>query len=210
MPLKVERASPAGGDSFVIWYSGVGGLGPADRGVMAGLATRGLPTVGVDSALYFTRRRSPQTAAADLASLIERYGGAWGRPGVVLVGYSFGGAALPLIIPELPAQDRARIRLVVLIAPSEKGELVMRPWTLFDIFQPSATPLGAEAAGLEGLPSLCIADPHDGSADCAALPAARQVAVSGGHRLQGSYDVVAGAIADAALPGRLLPAENPR
>lgn len=203
MPLKADPAAGTG-DSFVIWYSGVGGLGATDRGVMARLAAGGLPVAGVDSAVYFTRRRSPQTAAADLASLIGRYGAAWSRPGVVLVGYSFGGAALPLIIPQLPPEVRARIRLMVLIAPSREGELVMRPWTLFDIFQPGATPLAAEAAALEGLPSLCIADPHDDSADCAALPAARQVAASGGHRLRGAWDVAAEAIlssARAATPG---------
>src|SRR5581483_948610 len=150
------------------------------------------------------------TAAADLAALIRRYGAAWDRQGVVLVGYSFGGAALPLIIPELPPELKARIRLVVLIAPSPRSELVMRPWTLFDVFQPGAPPLEAEAAALRGLPSLCIADPHDDSADCAAISSAARIAVGGGHRLKGSYDAVAQAIASSVGRGGLLPAPNPR
>jgi type IV secretory pathway VirJ component len=197
MPLHLYAPTAPGG-ALVVWYSGVGGWGATDAGVARGLEAAGLPVVGVDSVRYFAHRRSPQTAAADLAALIDRYGAAWRREGVVLVGYSFGGAALPLILPQLPTQARARVRLVVLIAPSPRSELVMRPWTLFDVFQPDAPPLRGEARALAGLRSLCIADPDDHSADCAALPGTPATAVSGGHRLKGSLDAVARAIASAA------------
>jgi type IV secretory pathway VirJ component len=198
MPLVVGQAPQSEGRNFVVWYSGVGGWGPADRGIAARIEAQGLPVVGVDSVRYFSRRKSPQTAAADLSALIERYSAAWSRPGVVLVGYSFGGAALPLILPALTPQARARIRLVVLIAPSPRGELVMRPWTLFDIFQPDAPLVADEAYRLKGIRSLCIADPHDDTADCTALAGAHKVKVGGGHILKGSYDTVADAIVAAA------------
>jgi type IV secretory pathway VirJ component len=209
MPLTVSPAPSDAGQRFVVWY-GVGGWGPADRALAGRLQAMGLPVVGVDSVRYFARRKSPQTAAADLAALIDRYSASWKRPEVVLVGFSFGGAALPLILPELPQEARAKVRLVVLISPSPRCELVMRPWTLFDIFQPSAPPLADEAVELNGVRSLCIADPHDASADCAALPDTPSLEVGGGHLLKGSYDRAARAIGDAAGAGPLLRAENPR
>ena len=200
MPLTAAPDPAAPGDSFVIWYSGVGGWGPADRAVASRLDAMGLPVVGVDSVRYFSRRRSPRTAAADLAALIEGYSAKWGRAGVVVVGYSFGGAAVPQIIPQLAPDVRSRVRLVVLIAPSPRSELVMRPWTLFDIFQPSARALAGETAGLDPRRTLCIADPHDRSAACGAVAGAQQLQISGGHGLKGSYDAVANAIAAAAKP----------
>ncbi len=200
LPIAVVPAPAATGDSFVVWYSGVGGWGPADRTVAARLAARGLPVVGVDSARYFSSLRSPEQAAADLGALIDRYGALWNRPNVVLVGYSFGGAAAPLILPQLAPEARAHIRLVVLIAPSRKGQLVMRPWTLLEIFNPGARPLTEEASALASVHSLCIADPHDEVAFCRSVPGAAQVQISGGHLLKGSYDVVADAIAAAAKP----------
>jgi type IV secretory pathway VirJ component len=198
MPLAVDPAPAAPGEAFVIWYSGVGGWGPTDRAIAARLDARGLPDVGVDSTRYFANRRSPQTAAADLAALIGRYGEQWGRSKVVLVGYSFGGAALPLMVPQLPPPVRAQVRLVVLLAPSPRCELVMRPWTLFDIFQPSAEPLAEAAAGLDGTKVLCIADPRDKTADCADVTGAARMQASGGHGFRGAYDAAADAIAAAA------------
>ena len=206
MPLTLAPAAAAPGGSLVIWYSGVGGWGPADREVASRLEALGLPVVGVDSVRYFTRRRSPQTAAADLAALIERYGRQWGRSGVVVAGYSFGGAAVPQIVPQLPPDVRAKVRLVVLIAPSPRSELVMRPWTLFDVFQPAATPLAEEVAALDPLRTLCIADPRDRSADCGDVKGALELKVSGGHGLKGSYGAVAEAIAAAVV----APVGNPR
>jgi type IV secretory pathway VirJ component len=205
MPLTLYPPAddpPGLNGDFVVWYSGVGGWGGTDIDIARRLQGLGLPVVGVASVSYFAHRRSPETAGADLAALIERYGERWGRSGVVLVGYSFGGAALPLIYPQLPQAARAKVRLVVLIAPSPRGELVMRPWTLFDIFQPSAPSLADEARQLKGQPTLCIVDPRDKTADCEALPGTSVVQVTGGHVLKGSREAVARAIASAATGPR--------
>jgi type IV secretory pathway VirJ component len=202
LPLRFDDTPSKPGDDFVVWLTGVGGWGPADRAVTSDLGALGLRVVGLDCTGYFAHRRTPQEAAADLAALIDAYESKWGRPGVVLVGYSFGGAALPLILPDLPPEVRAHIRLVVLIAPSRKSQLVMRPWTALEMFQPGATPLSEEAGALDGLRSLCICDPKDPVAFCRSLPKAPEVEVRGGHLLRGSREAVAQAIAtaDEALP----------
>ncbi len=198
LPLVVEQTLPTSGDAFVVWYSGDVGWGRADSAMAPRLATRGLPVVGVNSLHYFWRRRSPEAAAADLEAVIETYSQKWGRSSVVLAGYSFGGAALPLIIPHLSPKTRARVRLFVLLAPSGKGELVMRPWTWLEISGFGARRLADEMARMGPIPSLCISDPHDSVAACDVLAGTPVVSVSGGHRFNGAYEAVADAIAAAA------------
>jgi len=195
LPLVVDEAAPAPGDAFVVWYSGDVGWGQADSALAPRLAARGLPVVGVDSMHYFWRRRSPEAAAEDLEAVIQTYARKWGRRDVVLVGYSFGGAALPLIIPHLSPEARARVRRLVLLAPSRKGELVLRPWTWLEISGFGAPRLADEMAQMGPMPTLCISDPHDGVAACGALKGTPVVNVSGGHRFNGAYDAVADAIA---------------
>ena len=198
LPLVVDGSAPPPGDSFVVWYSGDVGWGRADRAIASRLAARNLPVVGVDSLHYFWRRRSPEAAAEDLEAVIDTYAERWGRQNVVLVGYSFGGAAIPLIVPRLSPEARARLRRVVLLAPSRKGELVLRPWTLLEISGFGAQRLADEMKQMEqagSIPVLCISDPHDGVAACDVLAGTPVVNVTGGHRFNGASDAVADAIA---------------
>jgi type IV secretory pathway VirJ component len=200
--LKADDTAPAPGDSFIVWYSGDGGLGRVERALAPRLASRGLPVVGVDSVRYFWRKRSPEAAAADLAAVIEAYATRWGRSRVIVAGYSFGAAAAPLIIARLPPQTRARVKLLVLAAPSPKGELTMGPWTWLEIPGVGATTMGEELDALGALPVLCMVDPKDRVARCPSHAGVEAIPVSGGHRLKGSYDVMAEAIAAAAAKAK--------
>src|ERR1700722_16635195 len=106
LPLVEVPASAADGDTFVVLYSGDSGWTGTPQGFSTALAEAGEPVVGIDALRYFLRPHSPQAAAADLAAVIEHYAAAWSRPRVILVGYSFGADSLPLIVEQLPAEER--------------------------------------------------------------------------------------------------------
>ena len=198
-PIEV-RGQGVEGDTFVVAYSGDGGWGPADRGVSRRLALAGVPTVGVDSIRYFWTRRSADAAGADLGKTIEHYARAWNKSRVILIGYSFGAGAMPVAAAHLPAETRARVRLMALLAPGPKGELVLRPRSWFDRYGPSAQPLAPLLASLSDIPTLCVYGALDHMAACARLPAEhmRLARVKGGHHYFGQYAAVADAIMAAA------------
>ena len=117
-------------------------MGGDDPGICRRLAAAGEPVVGVDALRYFfLRRRSPEAAAADLALIIDHYAAAWGRPKVILAGYSFGADGLPLIVEQLPPQARARVRLVALVSPTARADMLFDGLSWFDLTLPGARPL---------------------------------------------------------------------
>ena len=205
LPLALVPAAPAG-DTFTVFYSGDNGWAAQVRGVASRLAADGAPVVGVSAVRYFLRRKTPDQAAADLALIIDHFGRAWGRPRVILVGYSFGADALPLIAERLPASVLSRVRLMVLISPSDHGDLAFRGVSWFDWRWPGAKPLKPALRVLAEIPMICIHAEHDPRAACDRFPAdvIRPIGLPGGHRYDGRLEVVGDVIADSAglLPAR--------
>ena len=178
----------------MVFYSGDGGWARADRGLTQRLAARGARVVGVDALHYFWSPRTPESAAADLADIIDRY--QTGPGGVVLMGYSFGASALPLIAPHLPPAERAQVRLMVMIAPTARGELVMRPQSWLNIPDRSAREVAPLLRLLSGVKVLCVYGDRDRLAACPTLTlSAAELRLHGGHHLFGQED----AIVDATL-----------
>jgi type IV secretory pathway VirJ component len=200
MPLVEVPALAATGDTLVIFYSGDSGWSPAPRDISAAFAKAGLPVVGVNSMRYYWRRRSVDEAAGDLADLIEHYALAWARPRVVLVGYSFGADALPLLLERLPAPTRTRVRAMALVSPADRAHLAFRFASWFDIPLPGGYPLAPALSDDQPTPALCIQGAHDRRAACRSFPpAATQVVVlPGGHHFYGERDNVAALILTAA------------
>ncbi len=200
LPLTLAPAG-GGGDTLSVFYSGDGGWAAADRGVADSFVRAGIPVVGVNSLSYFLTRKTPDGAAADLALVLRHYMAQWGKSRIVLGGYSFGAGALPLIVPKLPADLRARIRLIALVDPEKAAELKFQPGDWLNLAAADAAPIGPALAGLRGLPLVCIYGEAERGAACASLPPGlgRAVPVPGGHHYGGDYGVVGRAIL-ASLP----------
>ena len=200
LPLTIAQA-PTGGDTLTVFYSGDGGWAAADRGVADSFVRAGIPVVGVHSLSYFLTRKTPDGAAADLALVLRHYMAEWGKSRIVLGGYSFGAGALPLIVPKLPADLRARIRLVALVDPEKAAELQFQPGDWLNLPASGAAPIGPALAGLRGLPLVCVYGEAEHGAACARLPPGlgRAIPVPGGHHYGGDYAVVGRAIL-ASLP----------
>ncbi|WP_377288910.1 virulence factor family protein [Rhizobium sp. SG2393] len=124
LPLSILEAKPTM-DTMAIIYSGDGGWRDLDREVGGALQDRGIPVVGVDSLRYFWSERKPQETADDLTRIIDTYRKHWRVKNVLLIGYSFGADVLPATYNLLPADDKAHVVQLSLLAFSKEVDYVI-------------------------------------------------------------------------------------
>ena len=187
LSLRVTPAAPSApvtGDSFVVLYSGDAGWSGGTQDIANDLAAVGIPVVGFDSLHYFWKTRTPAQAAAELDELIAHFGALWGKSRVVLSGYSFGASALPLIARELDPRSQTKVRAVIMIAPRDYVEMVVRPNSWIDIKGPSAQPLSPILASKSWPKLICIYGLKDRIAACPhiTLPGMETDSLPVGHR----------------------------
>jgi type IV secretory pathway VirJ component len=187
------------GDTLAVIYSGDGGWAAIDRGMTDGLVRAGVPVVGYSSLRYFAPGRTAQGAADDLAVALRQYMTRWGKRRVVLIGYSFGADALPVIAPRLPADLRARVRLMALVGLEPQGELKVHPGSWLNRAGPDAYATAPAVAALKGAPMVCIYGSREAHSVCPTLPPAliRRVELKGGHHFDRDYGAISGAILQA-------------
>lgn len=198
LPL-IEAPSRRAGSALAVFYSGDGGWAKAAAAIAGGLAEGGAPTVGVDSLRYFWPGRTPAEAASDLAAIVDRYRAVWGRDQVVLVGYSFGADALPVIWPKLPARTRSHVKAVVLIGASASAEMVVRPRSWLDLKAADAIPIKPLLAQMTDVRTACVYGASDKVTACPTiLPPSQLATLPGGHHFNGDYRAVDEAVLKAA------------
>jgi type IV secretory pathway VirJ component len=183
-----------------VFYSGDGGWAALDQGVTQYLADNGVPTVGFNSLTYFTPKRSPAGAAADLAQALREYERLWGRSKVTLIGYSFGADALPAIIPQLPADLRSHIGRLVLIGAGANGDLQFHPTSWLNIATPDSYPVRPAIAALAGMKITCVYGDKEKADICASLPDSEVVKVrlAGDHHFNRDYAALGEAVLKAS------------
>src|ERR1700760_2941365 len=98
LPLVEVPATQGTSDTLVVFVSGDGGWAFIDKEISKVLAANGMPTAGLNALQYFWKKRTPDEASRDLATIITRYLGAWHKSRVLLVGYSRGADALPAMV----------------------------------------------------------------------------------------------------------------
>ena len=195
LPLIEIPATRGGSDSFVVFVSGDGGWAKIDKSISAILASNGMPVVGVNSLQYFWTKRTPDSAARDLQSIIETHLGA--RKSVVLVGYSRGADVLPAMIARMPQETQSKIRLLVLLAPSPRVEFEfhvadwMRDTKRGMLVKPELERVKAK--------TLCVWGEDDRDSLCTrlALPNVQVVTLRGSHHFEGDYAQLAKIILEA-------------
>lgn len=187
MPVIALPAKPAH-DAMAIILSGDGGWRDLDMSVGAALQADGVPVVGVDSLHYFWTAKTPEQTAQDLARLIDTYSAQWGVNNVLLAGYSFGADVLPATYLALPAEARAKVRLVSLMGFERSGDwqITVEGW------------LGSHSgAAVPTLPALermpphlvqCIFGAEEDDTGCTdPAPQMARVKLDGGHHFDGDY-----------------------
>jgi type IV secretory pathway VirJ component len=197
-PIAVPSDRP--GDSLAVLYSGDGGWGSLDQKVARRLADNGVPTIGVNSLAYFRTDRTPDSVAADLAASLRAYERRWDRSRVVLIGYSFGAAALPAIIPRLPDDVRAQISRVVLIGAGPDGDLRFHPISWLNLAAQDSFPVAPAIAALKDVKVTCVYGDKEHHDICPDLPDDRiaKIRLPGGHHFNGDYATLGEAVLRAS------------
>lgn len=199
-----KAGDSAGADTLAIFWSGDGGWRDIDREIGQELARSGMPVVGVDSLRYFWREQRPEAIAHDLDRIISHYTAKWGRPKVLLIGYSFGADMLPFAINQLPERSRAHIRLVSLLGFAKKADFEVGIAGWLGVESSDAEDTLAEITKLPPIPLQCVYGTEEDDTGCTApeLNRASKLRMNGGHHFDGDYKEVASAILDAAGAAR--------
>jgi type IV secretory pathway VirJ component len=150
--------------------------------VMQRLAADGVPVVGVNSATYFRKRRTPEEISAMLSDVIS-HALAFGRAQrIVLIGQSFGADMLQAGLPGLGNGMRARVKSVALISPTTSVFFQISPLEMLDHTTPDAAGMTSGRL-LTWVPTICVYGRQDTSSLCPQLAQANVVRIPlpGGH-----------------------------
>jgi type IV secretory pathway VirJ component len=185
---EVPVAPSARTDTLAIILTGDGGWASLDKSLAAGLAARGVPSVGWSSLRYYWTPRTPNSAAADLARIIGHYMSEWRAKRVILVGYSFGADVLPFLVNRLPAALQSSVRSVALLGLSETAdfEFHLSDWIGHGGASQYRTVPEAERLTV---PVLCVRGADEDDSACRTLKGAHitSLEVGHGHHFSGDY-----------------------
>ena len=199
-PLPLIDVPPSRGssDTLVVFVSGDGGWAKIDKSISGVLANEGMPVVGLNSLQYFWTKRTPEVAAHDLGTIIDSSLARWKKQNVILVGYSRGADVLPAMVARLTPEQRSKIRLLTLLAPSPRVEFEFH---VVDWMHDSkkGLPVGPELAKLTSMKTLCVWGDDDTDSLCRglALPHVKVVTLHGSHHFDGDYAKLARIILEA-------------
>jgi type IV secretory pathway VirJ component len=185
---EVPVAPSSRTDTMAIILTGDGGWASLDKSLAAGLAARGIPSVGWSSLQYYWRPRTPDGAAADLAHIIEHYTSEWGSKRVILVGYSFGADVLPFLVNRLPASLQSHVRSVALLGLSQTADFEFHLSDWIGHGRASQYRTVPEAERLT-VPVLCVRGAGEDDSACGTLKGAHITSreVGNGHHFSGDY-----------------------
>ncbi|HYK88358.1 MAG TPA: AcvB/VirJ family lysyl-phosphatidylglycerol hydrolase [Acidobacteriota bacterium] len=194
LPLVEIPASGPSGDALAVVISGDGGWAGIDRGIGQTLAVSGISVVGLNSLQYFWKRRTPESAAADLKRILMHYLAAWNKRTAILIGYSMGADVLPFMTARLPADLLSRVRLVALLGLSATVDFEFHFAAWFGkASRMTDLRVAPEVEKLKGLKILCIYGIEEVDSLCRGLPAGlvQPIAMKDGHHFGGDYKSVA-------------------
>lgn len=113
---------------MIFYLSGDGGFNKFSNALCENLNHRGYDVIALNCREYFWHKRTPASAAIDIANfLTQKFNG---RPNqqLVLIGYSFGADVLPFIVTLLPNTIRGKISTLCLMASSGSTDFEIH-WT---------------------------------------------------------------------------------
>ncbi len=173
LPLRPFAAEvPASFMAVVL--TGENGWVGIDRNVTQTLLDRGIPVVGFDTPTYLKVKRTPEQMGADLERVVRFYLDSWAADSVLLIGDARGASTLAVMAARLPADLRAKVKLVGLLEPG---------------LQLESMPVLPEATRLTGLDVVCVYGKKESNTLCPQLPPAlgSVIITDGGHHLDKDY-----------------------
>lgn len=202
LPLRpLPAPADSAGRAFAIVLTGDGPAGGVGRAVARDLSNAGVPSVVWHSLRYWWSPRTPEESARDLDAAIRHYSAEWGRERVVLVGYSMGADALPFLVNRLPADTRARIGGVALLALAHDAVFEFRVEQWWGTSSAPRRATRPEVERMGDLSVLCVWGRGDDKAACPRFGTApvRVVELAGGHHFEGDRARLLRVVRDLAL-----------
>jgi type IV secretory pathway VirJ component len=193
LPLIEVPATKGTSDTLVVFVSGDGGWAKIDKSMAKILAENGMPVVGLNALQYFWTKRTPDSAARDLQSIVEKYLTTWKKERVLFVGYSRGADVLPFMINRLPAELRSKTRLIALLGPSPKVEFEFHVGDWMRTSSQSGYRVKPEVDRLSSQNIVCLFGEDDKDSLCPIVsgPRIKTVMLKGAHHFDGGYEKLA-------------------
>lgn len=116
LPIKCWEGSAS--KELVFYITGDGGLNKFSTALSTFINQQGYNICVLDARSYFWSRKTPQKAAADIASVITGKLPPGGGYRFSIAGYSFGADVLPFIVNNLPVSLKSQLKSVTLLSPS--------------------------------------------------------------------------------------------
>jgi len=200
LPLVEVPAEKPGSRLMAVLVTGDGGWAGLDQQVARQLAAQGICVVGLSSLKYFWTPRTPDSAAQDLARILEHYLAAWHKEKTLLIGYSLGADVLPFMAARLSSDLREHISQMALLAPGRQTafEFHLSDWVGGG--QARQYPIRPEIDKLAALPILCFHGEEENDSLCRDRlpPNVTVIPMAGAHHLGGSYQAIVEKILAAA------------
>ncbi len=193
LPLVEFPVSDTSEEFLAVHISGDGGYGVTDKGISNGLASKGIPVIGLNSLKYFWKRRTPEETSKDLERILRYYLNSWKKKKVVLIGYSLGADVLAFMVNRLPEELRSKIQLAVLLGPSHEVDFEFHLTNWVGGSQgKKALPVKPEVEKLKGMKILCFYGEGDKDTICPELDTSLATVIpeKGGHRVRSNYDPI--------------------
>jgi len=171
------------------------GMGPQ---VAKRLRADGIPVVGVNSLTAFRRTRTPAEVQAMVTDVVTHALAFGHADRLILIGQSFGADMLHVGLTTLPADLRAKVKLVALVVPGATVQFRASPSDILTMHIPTTDALPT-ARLLDWSPVLCIHGAKEADSLCPRLtgPRIRMVALPGGHELRRDAGAVHAVLIDA-------------
>ncbi len=200
--VRVPATAVPGADRsrlVAVYLSGdVGYKAGVGREIGNRLAEDGIPVLAINSLGYFRNHRSLAEVTALTGDAIEKALAFGHADKVVLIGHSLGADALQAGLPGLAPIQRAKLRAVVLIVPTDALYLRISPNEMLGWGTPDGETLPT-LRQLDWAPFTCIYGMAEPASPCPLLsgPNVHRVGLAGGHALNWDKDAVHAAVLKA-------------
>jgi len=199
LPLIEIPAQAPGKPWLAIHLTGDGGWGVTDKGISRELSRQGIFVAALNSLKYFWTRRTPDEAAHDLERILRHFLASRQDQSAVLIGYSFGADVLPFMVNRLSADMRSRVRLIVLLGPSESAVFEFHLTDWLGVFHRGDTlPVLPELERLKDIRLLCFSGEKDKHTICGRILGdsanVKSISLRTGHRFGRNFSPIARAI----------------
>jgi len=181
----------------LIFMSGDGGWRDIDQHLGAYLAARGVNVIGLSSAVYLWKAKTPPQGGADLKRMADVVDDA--EVPVLMGGYSIGAEVVPFFLDAWTPEDRKKVAGQILIAPSATATFEWSfsslDWVPFHKTKETAYRV-ADAIRRDAVPVFCLTGTQvtPGGTACSSIAdIGTIVKLPGDHHFNGNYDGIGAA-----------------